>query len=252
MSYVIRTVSGKLIVLDGGNKGDAAYLASFIKERGNAVEAWFISHVHDDHVDALCQILAAPNGMKIGAVYIDMPDLEWTRTNTSPEETATLERLLAALNNAGLTVKKLELGADFAIDGIRIEVLGVCNPEITKNPVNNSSAVLRMSDAAKSVLFLGDLGVEGGEKLLKSQYAERLPSDYVQMAHHGQNGVGEPVYEKVNPSYCLWPAPQWLWDNDSGGGKGSGHWKTLEVRAWMDKLPIKKHYVMAEGLHQID
>jgi len=38
----------------------------------------------------------------------------------------------------------------------------------------------------------------------------------------------------------------------NGGGKGSGHWKTLEVRAWMDKHPIKRHYVMADGLQQID
>jgi hypothetical protein len=109
-----------------------------------------------------------------------------------------------------------------------------------------------MSDDVKSVLFTGDLGAEGGEKLLKSKYADALPSDYVQMAHHGQAGVTEAFYRKVNPSYCLWPTPQWLWDNDKGQGKGSGHWKTLAVRAWMDKLNIKRHYVMFQGLQQID
>jgi len=35
------------------------------------------------------------------------------------------------------------------------------------------------------------LGVEGGRKLLNSPYAKRLPADYLQMAHHGQNGVEE-------------------------------------------------------------
>ena len=111
---------------------------------------------------------------------------------------------------------------------------------------------MRVSDAAKSVLFLADLGVEGGEQLLHGPLAKRLPSDYVQMAHHGQTGVNEAFYQHVNPSYCLWPTPKWLWDNDNGGGKNSGHWRTLEVRAWMDKLPIKAHYPMYEGVHRID
>jgi len=137
------------------------------------------------------------------------------------------------------------------IDGITIHVLGVCNPEITANPLNNSSMVLRFDDGHKSVLFLGDLGVEGGQKLLESPQAALLPSDYVQMAHHGQNGVGEAVYQKINPHYCLWPTPKWLWDNNSGAGEDSGPWRTKEVRGWMQKMPIKKHYLLFEGLQTI-
>ena len=87
---------------------------------------------------------------------------------------------------------------------------------------------------------------------MKSPLAEFLPSDYVQMAHHGQRGVNEAFYQKVNPSYCLWTTPLWLWDNDRGEGFDTGPWKTVETRGWMEKLAIKKHYVMHEGLHQID
>ena len=159
---------------------------------------------------------------------------------------------LEALSGAARKVEELSLGQTMAIDGIQIEILGVKNPELTQNAINNSSIVMRMSDAKKSVLFLGDLGLEGGEKLLKGPYASRLPSGYVQMAHHGQNGVSESFYQQVRPTYCLWPTPKWLWDNDNGGGSGSGPWRTLEVRAWMDKLPIKKHYLMFEGIHKIE
>lgn len=252
MSYVIRTVHGRLIVIDGGNKGDAAYLKQFIKERGNAVDAWLITHPHDDHVDALCEILAAPDGMSIKTIYASLPDVAWMQQHASPEDADTLVRFLDTLAKAGRRIEEFALGAESEIDDVRIQVLGIRNPEITKNAVNNSSVVLRVSDASKSVLFPGDLGVEGGEKLLASKYAKRLPSDYVQMAHHGQNGVSEAFYEKVRASYCLWPTPKWLWDNDNGGGKGSGRWRTLEVRAWMDKQPIKKHFVMWEGLQQVD
>ena len=79
-----------------------------------------------------------------------------------------------------------------------------------------------------------------------------MPSDYVQMAHHGQNGVGEAVYQKIQPKYCLWPTPKWLWDNDNGGGEDSGKYHTKEVRGWMERLPIQKHYRMFDGLQKIE
>ena len=111
---------------------------------------------------------------------------------------------------------------------------------------------MKVTDSKKSVLFLGDLGVEGGEKLLKNISGEKLRADYVQMAHHGQNGVSKAFYEVVQPKYCLWPTPRWLWDNDNGGGKGSGPWQTLEVRKWMAELGVEKHYVSADGLYRLE
>lgn len=144
------------------------------------------------------------------------------------------------------------LGQLFAVDGLSIEVLGIKNPEITANSLNNSSVVLRVWDEKKSILFLSDLGVEAEPKLLKGEYADRLRCDYVQMAHHGQCGVSEKFYKRVKPWYCLWPTPKWLWENDNGGGKNSGPWKTLIVREWMDGLKVKKHYCMFNGLIRIE
>ena len=252
MSYVIRSVGGKVIVIDGGWAGDAPYLKRFLVGLGGCVEAWFLTHPHRDHVQALSAILADAGPIRIEAVYASLPDEDWVRKYGSEEEHDVVVRFNAQLRAANRRVVELRTGQEIRIDGIRIEVLGVKNPEIHGNAVNNSSLVLRFSDAAKSVLFLGDLGVEGGEKLLRSRYRSRLPADYVQMAHHGQNGVNEAFYKAVDPKYCLWPTPRWLWDNDKGQGKGSGPWKTLEVRAWTDKLKIKRHYVSADGLNRID
>ena len=64
--------------------------------------------------------------------------------------------------------------------------------------------------------------------------------------------VDEAFYRAVQPTYCLWPTPRWLWENDSGAGKGSGPWDTLNVRDWMSRLNIRRHYVAADGLHRID
>lgn len=252
MSYVVRTKRGDLIVIDGGVPGDAPYLKRFLAQRGGNVAAWFLTHPHSDHVLAFMDILVAPGPIKIGKVYASLPDEPWIRKHCHKVEHWVYQRLVRTLEGANRAVIEPHLGDELQIDGIRIEVLGVKNPEIHANAINNSSMVLRFSDREKSVLFLADLGVEGGDKLIKSAYRSRLPSDYVQMAHHGQRGVSEQFYKVVNPKYCLWPTPKWLWDNDKGQGKDSGTWETLTVRAWMDKLDIKRHYVMFEGLHRID
>jgi len=252
MSYVLRTQNGKVIVIDGGTAGDGAYLRGFLGALGNAVEAWFITHPHHDHAQALAEILPDPRGLRIGAVYASLPELEWALKYEPEEYHASIRQFYQALAGwEGVSVD-LEPGTALEIDGMRIEALGARNPEITGNALNNSSVVLRFSDRTKSILFLGDLGSEGGKKLLEGKYRDRLAADYAQMAHHGQNGVNEDVYRAVNPRYCLWPTPRWLWENDAGQGPGAGPWTTLTTRAWMEKLNIVRHYISYQGLHRID
>jgi len=251
MSYVLRGTGGKIIVIDGGTVGDAPYLRAFLTDQGGVVDAWFITHPHDDHCSALVEILKDPQGIRIGPIYASLPEAAWIEEVADTSEKKTYAELTAALAQTQHSVTDLQLGQKMTIDGMRIRVLGVKNPEIKQNPINNSCVVLRISDARKSVLFLADLGAAAGEKLLKSSQGRYLPSQYVQMAHHGQNGVNEDVYQAVRPEYCLWPTPLWLWDNNPGTGKGTGRWKTLEVRAWMEKFPIKNHYLLFEGLQRI-
>jgi beta-lactamase superfamily II metal-dependent hydrolase len=252
MSYVIRSVGGRLIVIDGGTTGDAPYLRGFLAALGNSVQAWFITHPHSDHVGTLVEILRHPQGLTVGTIYASMPDSDWVAKYVPPNEVTEVTDFQTALKAADRSTTDMAVGQVVLIDGIRIEVLGIKNPEFTQNALNNSSAVLRVSDKAKTVLFLGDLGFEGGKKLVRNAGRDRLRTDYVQMAHHGQNGVGEDVYRAINPSYCLWSTPQWLWNNDAGKGTGSGPWRTLEVRTWMAKLNIKRHYISAAGLYRIE
>ena len=90
------------------------------------------------------------------------------------------------------------------------------------------------------------MGYVGGQFLLK-EAGDRLKADIVQMAHHGQNGVDKKVYMAVAPRICLWPTPQWLWDNDNGDGYDSGAWRTLETRQWIEELGVERNYVVKDG-----
>ena len=250
-SYVLRTVGGKVAVIDGGVAGDAPYLRAFLAAMGNRVDAWFVSHPHPDHVDALTAILTDPRDLRIAAIHGSLPDETWVAEH-EPAYLKTVREFHEALRASGARYREVAVGQRIEFDGIRIEILGVRNPEITANAINNSSVVMRVSDETKSILFTGDLGVEGGRKLLDGPYGDRLRADYVQMAHHGQNGVDEPFYRAVRPQACLWPTPIWLWNNDAGEGHGTGPWKTAEVRDWMNALHVRKHFVAAAGLVRID
>ena len=116
--------------------------------------------------------------------------------------------------------------------------------------VNESSLVFKVTGKnLRSVIFLGDLGPEGGRGLL-SLCSEKLPSDIVQMAHHGHSGVTEEVYERIRPVACMWCAPEWLW-NEVDEELEPELWGTLHTRGWMDKLGVTEHYVTKDGTLEI-
>ena len=249
-SYVLRTAHGHLIAIDGGWTEDAAYLKGFLGALGNRVTAWFITHQHSDHIDALTEILKTPGDLQIDHIYGSLNTVTWVEAHERDSVENTIQ-FNAALGAAGRELTELELGQELAFDGVYFNVLGIKNPEITDNAINNSSVVMRVHDENRSILLPADLGVEAGRKLLAGSYANRLESDIVQMAHHGQHGAEREFYEAVGARCCIWPTPLWLWDNNSGEGKDSGPWQTLEVRSWMEELGVEQHYYLFNGLQEI-
>lgn len=246
MGYIMKTSTGKVIVIDGGLNEDEPNLVKHIQELGNKVDVWFITHPHEDHASAIIKVIEETD-IPIEKIYYTMNDIEWYKEYES-KRAEEAEKFCNALQNERVKGKTEEvtLNQIINIDFIKCEILGVKNPEITNNGFNNSSMVIKMNLPKSSILFLGDTGEESGDKLLNTQ-KDKLKSDIVQVAHHGQSGAKESLYKEINPRICLWPTPEWLWNNDSGGGKGSGPWTTLETRQWMENLGVKIHVIEKDG-----
>lgn len=246
MGYIIKTKGTKVIVIDGGLQGDAQNLISKINEDGGKVDTWFLTHPHMDHVQAFIEIVENTD-IEINQIYVTLNDLDWYK-EYEKDRIQEIEDFFTTLENPKIKdkVEQVNLGQIIKIDNIKCEILGIKNPEITTNPVNNSSMVIKMKVNNKSILFLADTGEESGNKLLKNQ-KEKLKSDIVQMAHHGQNGATEELYKQINPHICLWPTPEWLWDNNPGTGYNTGNWKTIETRTWMQNLGVKTNYIEKDG-----
>lgn len=139
-----------------------------------------------DHSGTLTEILKKPGSIEIKSILQSRFPESLRKLERSQKHAS---RLYSLIDSSGIKEINLDRpGLTIKIDGMHLKVLGVTNPEITANPYNNSSMVLRVWDKRKSVLFLGDLGIEGGEKLLSSAAARELDCDYLQMAHHGQAG----------------------------------------------------------------
>ena len=226
-----------------------AYIGTNI---GNEVEAWFISHPHDDHMGALWEILKDRKGMKINHIYHSRFSPELIDLETPYNEYA--HNFYAVLDTVSIPVTDIrEPGLTGNIDGFNYKILGVVNEEFHMNPYNNSSMVIKVWDDKKDMLFLGDCGAEAGDKLLNGPYRKDLDCEYVQMAHHGQHGCTEEFYKTIKFRVCLWPTAYWIWTNDFGGGPNSGTLEINETRRWMDEIGIKEHHVYClEGIYRLD
>lgn len=248
LSIVIKSPHGKIIVIDGGWEVDATKLSELILQQGGKVDAWLITHPHEDHVGALCAILNdTGRKIKIDKIYCSLATPDWYR-QVSPTGAGIADQLLNAFTKlpVGTVTNNIGRGTEINIDDVNIRVLN--NRGVyTYNGVNNSSMVYKIRVSGQSILILGDLAYDGGKDLIKTCTAAELKSDIVQMAHHGQQGVDQDTYALIAPTTCLWPSPAWLWNNDNGGGVGSGPWGTLTTRAWMDALGVKDNRSLKDG-----
>ena len=246
MGYIIKDSKGKVIVIDGGTSEDEPNLEKNIRELGNKVDVWFITHPHSDHAGAFIKLIRDTN-ISVGKVYYTMNEIEWYK-QYAVERAIEAEEFENALQNERIKdkVEEVSINEVINIDFIKCEILGVKNPEITNDAFNNSSMVIKMLLPKTSILFLGDTGVESGEKLISTQ-KEKLKSDIVQVAHHGQNGANEDLYKEIQPKICLWPTPEWIWNNDNGEGENTGPWKTFETRKWIEDLGVKQNIIEKDG-----
>lgn len=248
-----------VVVLDGGFPSEAPHLYETLKELGGHVTAWFLTHFHDDHFGAFLTILQEHPDIIVDKVYCNFPSDGFITTN-EPKQTVRpaaewVEIMRNTLTDTHMNVVTVQRGDLYEFDGGRITVRVLRTPDeaITYNPINNSSCVFRFEVDGKSLLFLGDLGVEGGNQLMELTTPDLLQADYLQMAHHGQNGVSRECYEAIRPTYCFWPTPSWLWDNMGPRGYDSGAFQTVIVRGWMSGLRcVKRHYRMTDGDQVID
>lgn len=250
-SFIITTEDDKVIVIDGGHKSETEYFLPYLREVTGSeiphIDAWFLSHPHDDHVDVFFDLTENhPGAVTVDRVYLNFPSRGFFVGNDE-SAVGTIDDFNRVLPLFADKMRILCGGDELDIGAAHFKVLYSQDFEI--KGCNNASLVFRMELGGKSVMFTGDCGAQAGRKILRLWKDTGLLScDICQMAHHGQNGCDRDFYEAVSPEICLWPTPSWLWTNVNG----TGQFQTLIVRGWMEELGVKTNYIMHHGTQVIE
>ena len=265
MSFVIVTKKNNVIIVDGGRREDMPLLKKYIA--GRHVSAWILTHAHSDHIDGFVYEMAKNGGadFDIETVYYNFPDYDELIAITDVPDLQYFREELNEMIPAFNAVKDkfidkariVEKGDKIIIDEITIDILYSYTGGLYANLMNDSSLVFKLCGENKSVIFLGDLGPDGGDRLFRES-KDLLKADYCQMAHHGHMNVSMEVYAKIMPEACFWCAPKWLYEeseipdylSDGEELKKAGRirmYGTALTRKWMELLGVKKHYVSGFG-----
>ena len=269
MSFVIITRQNNAIVIDGGRPADMPLLKQYVG--GRHISAWILTHAHNDHISGFVDEIKKNNGadFDIQTIYYNFPpyslidkhevlDYEYLKT----ELDEMLPQFLQIEPKIRDRAHVVQQGESIQVDECKIDFLYTYHECLYNNLMNDSSLVFKVTAPNKTVLFLGDLGPDGGDVLFRES-RHLLKSDIVQMAHHGHMNVSMEVYAEILPEACLWCCADWLYNEPEVPAylvDGERLFKqgrirmygTALTRKWMDLLGVKTHYVTKDGTNCIE
>jgi len=176
------------VVVDAGP--DAGSVDNCLHRLGvRQVPLIVITHLHADHLGGLAGVL---RGRSVGAVEVGPlhePALAW----------ADLSRQAHA---AGIAVLRSRVGERRTVGAVGLQVLGpIAAFHGTRSDPNNSSIVLRVRTAGRTLLLAGDAEVQAQDALLAA--GADLHADVLKVPHHG-SAYGDPrFFDQVHPLVAI-------------------------------------------------
>ena len=212
---------GTLIVIDSGWKENEPLVRKVIASYGNHVTAWFLTHYHNDHVDALNEILENPGDIQIDAIYDSPINYEFYAAVAYEWDCIESYDKYLELTKGDERVHHLYQNDEFDIDGLHFKVFNSFREEIEPwgDVPNNASLVFKITGEEDSILIMGDAYRQPLPDYLIETYGEELKVDYVQAAHHGNNSAPGYFYDYTGAKEVWFEAPKSLMESDEHTAK---------------------------------
>ncbi len=239
MGYVIMLEDGRFVVIDGGgvNSGGSEHenlwnvLVSMYEQAHNGqapsssdpihIAAWLNTHSHWDHYYAFFQMLLyhGQSGLlKMDYLLGNFPaetSIYSVKGSTLEMSKATTLQLLKDRVIGGFEYVKVHTGQKFYLANLEIEIMMTYEDHLPRriDNSNDTCTITRMtfknSEAASSekpitAVFLAD-AFRFQSRFLCAMYGSYLESDIVQLAHHGNIGCEQAVYDAIQPRVVLFP-----------------------------------------------
>lgn len=207
-----------LIVIDGGWADNESAVREVIKKHGNVVDAWIISHPHQDHAGAFNAIYANPGDITIKQIYDNGFDYDFIKSAGEPYDDIMVMETYYNQTKGASNVTHLKRRDRLSVCGLSLEVLNAYDEIVLytvgdeKDYQNNASLLFKLSSEHNSILFCSDIKYDMDTYLLDT-YKDALACDYVQTGHHGNWSFSDAFYEKTNASVFFLDAPSAITDN---------------------------------------
>ncbi len=164
-------------------------LSNYLLSVGRSVDTLFISHLHNDHIGGLQQLLE--NDVRIDRIVLPVHALDVQVADNS-------RQILALAEARGIPIQYAGKGDVFQSDRVQAEVLwpqaGALYPGMD---ANHSSMALLLNLDGVTLLTAGDLTEE------YEQYSA-ASAQVLKVAHHGARSGTSPIYlQAVSPQLAL-------------------------------------------------
>lgn len=264
MSFLIITKQNHAIVIDGGWEDDMPKLKQYV--RGRQIEAWILTHPHKDHISGFVSEMKRNEAkdFNIKAIYYNFPKITDEREHCpvdkkyfNDEFHDILPEFYKCYPSFASKAHVVNQGNVLLIDELKIEVIFTYHDYLTSNVMNDSSLVFKVISPKRSMIFLGDIGPQGGD-VLYWESRDKLRADIVQMAHHGHVCCGMEVYAAIAPKVCMWCTDEWLYNEGevpeflqdfelARKRDRTRMYGTAVTMKWMKQLGVRKHYFTKDG-----
>ncbi len=213
---VVNKADGTLIVIDGGDAENEATVRKAIKENGNHVTAWILTHYHQDHIDAFNAIYADPQGITIDDIYVTPLDSDTFYSVAKEWDDVDSYDTFMSLTSEADNINYVARDDVLTFDDLTITFFNAFDQVVasyTEDIPNDDSLVFKMDTGKRSMLICGDCHSSYMASYLVDTYGDDLQADILQCGHHGNNSmpVDTGFYDVVSPKVAIFDCPDWVY-----------------------------------------
>ena len=260
-SFIIQLKNGRFVVHDGGGAADAPYLVEYLEsltpgDEKPVIEAWFISHAHNDHYGAVWEIGSNEkyqNRLVVNGFYFTEPNLQGVSLELSASQSVGVCRMVnKAFKSENGEVPELyrpQIGQRYYFNDIYIDVPLTAEQlpydSYDSSDLNDTSIWLMHHIEGQKFLLSGDTNNVGMRKAMKLYDESYFDMEVMAVFHHGIN-----VYDYFT-NYC--DVKTLLYTSFRAGSVWSdGSWKEAKEANETLRQSVEEYYHRGDGTVVLD